>query len=184
MKRKAGQEAPDFTVTDINNHRITLSDYRGSKVLLGFFRNVNCPFCNLRVHELSKLRERLEANNLKMILFFESSTKHLQRSSFHQEVSPIPLIGDPEKKIYATYGVEASVLKMVSTLFKAGAMSDMKRGKELPLPTEKDKDATQSLIPADFLIDEKGIIVSAHYGSDIRDHISIKSIMEFAGLPY
>lgn len=57
MKLSAGTKAPDFEMQDINGKPIWLSDYRGKKIVLGFFRNVNCPFCNLRVHELMKMKE-------------------------------------------------------------------------------------------------------------------------------
>jgi len=182
MKLRAGQAAIDFSVKDMFGREIRLSDYKGKRILLGFFRNVNCPFCNLRVHELTKLREALESKNMVMIFMFESSNAHLKRSSFHQEVSPIPLIGDPEKKIYAQYGVEASVFKALSTLFTSGVMADFKKGNSLPLPQEKDKDASQTMIPGDFLIDENFNIVKAYYGKDIRDHIAISEIKVFAGI--
>jgi peroxiredoxin len=182
MKLHDHQPAIDFSVADIYGKKISLSDFKGKKIHLGFFRNVNCPFCNLRVHQLSKLNNAFEENDFKIIYFFESSSKLLLKSIFHQEISPIPLVGDPEKKIYQQYGVETSALKMISTLFVKGAMKDLKAGGALNLPTEKDKDATQTLMPADFLIDESFKIHKAHYGKNLNDHISIDDIKRFAGI--
>jgi thioredoxin-dependent peroxiredoxin len=179
MKIEETSTAIDFVTTDIYGKQLKLSDFRGKKIYLGFFRNVSCPFCNLRVHQLTKLTGDFEKKGLKMIFFFESSNEILLRSSFHQGVSPIPLVGDPHRKIYAQYGVEASMLKMVSTFFTKGAMNDMRAGKALNLP--EDKKATQSLIPADFLIDEKFIIRRAHYGKNLNDHIAIEEIKAFLG---
>ncbi|HEX5168821.1 MAG TPA: hypothetical protein VFW11_06590 [Cyclobacteriaceae bacterium] len=48
--------------------------------------------------------------------------------------------------------------------------------------SSEDKDATQSLIPADFLIDEHFRIRRAHYGNNLNDHIAIDEIKAFAGL--
>lgn len=182
MRLYKNQAAIDFSVSDIYGNKINLSDFKGKKIHLGFFRNVNCPFCNLRVHQLSKLNVAFKEKDLTMLYFFESDPKLLLKSIFHQEISPIPLIGDPEKRIYAQYGVEASVLKVISTLFFKGTMKDMKAGKALNLPGEKDKDATQSLMPADFLIDEKFIIQNAYYGKNLNDHIAIDEISRFAGI--
>ena len=92
------------------------------------------------------------------------------------------MVGDPEKKIYVQYGVEASALKMISTLFAKGALKDFKAGGALNLPAEKDNEATQTLMPADFLIDEKFNIHKAHYGKNLNDHISIEEIKKFAGI--
>lgn len=181
MKLSKGQQAIDFTIRDAYDSEIKLSSYGGQKILLSFFRNVNCPFCNMRVHELSKMREQIERKGLKMIFFFESNTGHLKRSVFHQEVSPIPLIGDPEKQVYRQYGVEASHLKMLKTFFKSGSMGTMQQGNQLNVPKEKEKHVTQNLIPADFLIDENFIIQKAHYGSNLRDHIPVEEITSFAG---
>lgn len=180
MKLNDNAPAIDFTVTDIYGKEIKLSDFKGKKIHLGFFRNVNCPFCNLRVHQLSKFTTDFEKKGLKMIYFFESKPQVLLRSTFHQGVSPIPLVGDPDRKIYTVYGVEPSMMKMMSTFFASGTMRDMKAGKALNLP--EDKDATQSLIPADFLIDEQFKIRKAYYGSNLNDHIAIDEIKAFAGL--
>ncbi len=181
MKLFDNKPAIDFSVKDIYGHPIKLSDFKGKKIHLGFFRNVNCPFCNLRVHQLSKLKEAFESKNLKTIYFFESDPKILHKSIFHREISPIPLVGDPKREIYSIYGVEASMMKMMSTFLAPGTMRDMKAGRALNLPKEKDKDATQSLIPADFLIDEQFIIRKAHYGKNMNDHIAINEIKRFAG---
>jgi len=182
MKLYANQPAIDFSVVDIYGTKINLSDLKGKKIHLGFFRNVNCPFCNLRVHQLSKLNNAFEEKGLRMIYFFESDPKLLLKSSFHRDISPIPLVGDPQKRIYSQYGVEASALKMISTLFVKGALKEMKKGSALNLPEERDKGATQSLMPADFLIDEKFTIRKAHYGKNLNDHISIEEIQRFAGI--
>jgi len=180
MKLQKNQAAIDFAVTDIYGKEMKLSDFKGKKIHLGFFRNVSCPFCNLRVHQLSKYAEAFEKRGLKTIYFFESKPEVLLRSTFHKGVSPIPLIGDPQRKIYTMYGVEPSMMKMISTFFVKGSMSDMKAGKALNLP--QDKEATQSLIPADFLIDEQFQIIKAHYGSNLNDHIAIDEVKAFAGL--
>ncbi len=182
MKIFKGQNAVDFSIKDIYGKEIKLSGYSGKKILLGFFRNVNCPFCNLRAHQLSKLREAFEANSLQMIFFFESKPELMLKSIFHQDISPIPLIGDPEKKIYATYGVERSTWKFMKTMLTSGASTAMKEGKKLNLPEEKDKDASSNLIPADFLIDEEFKVVKAHYGENANDHLSVEEIKAFAGL--
>ena len=180
MKITKGQTAPDFAITDIYGKEIKLSSYKGKKIMLGFFRNVNCPFCNLRVHELKKLREKFEEAGLQMIFVFESKPELLKMSIFHTEVSLIPLIGDPSKVLYKQFGVEQSVVKLLSTFFTKGMMDDMKAGKALNLP--EDKEATTTLIPADFLIDENFKIATAHYGGHLNDHISIQDIKNFAGI--
>jgi peroxiredoxin Q/BCP len=65
MKLKEGQFAPDFTVTDIYGREIQLSEFKGTKIILGFYRNVSCPFCNRRVHQIMGNNVRLKQKTYK-----------------------------------------------------------------------------------------------------------------------
>lgn len=181
MKLTAGKPAIEFEAKDIHGTSFKLTDFKGKKIYLGFFRNVNCPFCNLRVHQLRKLYSESQKNGVEFVFLFESANNILKRSIFHQEISPIPLIGDPEKVIYKKYGVEASTIKMLKTFLNPSNFAQLKEGKKLQgIPTEKDKDATFNLIPADFLIDEDFMIVKAHYGQHVNDHIDLNEVKRFA----
>jgi len=182
MKLHIGDPAPDFQVKDIYNKAISLSDYRGKKLLLSFYRNVACPFCNLRVHQLGKLHPTLQAQGLEMLFFFETPKKHILLSSFHSGLSPISIVGDPEKHIYKLYGVENSLLKSVATLLKSGAQEQLKEAKALGLDKFKDDTIVSKVLPADFLIDEQGIVRELYYGTATNDHLPIQQVKDFAAL--
>lgn len=179
MKLKQGETATDFAIKDIYGKNVKLSDFKGKKILLSFFRNVNCPFCNLRVHDLTKRKQEFDKQNVQMIFLFESSSKLLLISTFHQGVSPIPLIGDPEKLIYKQYQVEASLFGMLKTFIAPNTFKLIEESKKLNLPKEEDKAATKSLMPADFLIDENFVIQQAYYGQNMADHIPLEAILGF-----
>ena len=180
MKLKEGQYASDFNAIDIYGKKIKLSDYRGKKIILGFFRNVSCPFCNRRVHQIMGNSVRLKQKNVQMVFLFESTTEKLSSSTFHQGISPWPLIGDPDKNIYRQFGVENSMLKMMNTMLHSSVAKAKKDTMNLNLP--EDKESSMTLIPADFFIDENFKIVKAHYGKHLDDHISIEELKAFAGI--
>ena len=180
MKLNEGNMALDFTATDIYGKEIKLSDYKGKKIILGFYRNVNCPYCNRRVRQIMGNNVKLKQSDVQLILMFESTNQKLSASVFHQGISPWPLIGDPEKKVYKLYGVEENFFKMVKTAFVSSLAQAKKDTRELNLP--EDKDASMNLIPADFFIDENFKIVMAHYGKHLDDHINIEEIKAFAGI--
>ena len=182
MKLRNGQRALNFTAHDIYGHEIQLSQYRGKKILLGFYRNVNCPFCNRRVHQIMGNNVNLKKQNIQLVFLFESSGETLKKSVFHQGISPWPLIGDLEKTIYKQYGVENSIVKWMKTMFYADYKEANKFAKEVGLPEEKDKDAGNMRIPADFLINEDFVIEKAHYGSHIDDHIDFEDFKRFANI--
>lgn len=178
MKLVTGQTAIDFSAIDINGKTVRLSDYKGQKVILSFYRNVSCPFCNRRVHQLTTIGSRFKDASVQLLFLFESSNEIIISSSFHKGITPWPIIGDPQKRVYTMYGIENSVIKMMKTMFVSNPMKAMKDTKELNLPT--DKDASQTLIPADFFINENFKIVKAHYGSHIDDHVPIEEMKAFA----
>jgi peroxiredoxin Q/BCP len=180
MKLESNLKAPVFKLNDIYNRTVDLETYQDKKILLGFFRHAGCPFCNLRVHALIKVHQELKGKGLEMIFFFESKASVMLRSSFHQGVSPIPLISDPEKKWYDAYGLESSKMKsaishltsFVQTAFKASAAG---------VPTHLMKDGESiSTKPAEFLIRRGLIIEEVHYSERLNDRMSVDKIRAFA----
>jgi peroxiredoxin len=180
MKLQAGYNALDFAVKDVFGNDIRLSDYRGSKIILSFYRNVACPFCNRRVHQVMGYNKRLEAAGVKLVFFFESTNEKLKSSIWHEGISPWPLVGDPDKKVYQLYGVEQSTLKMINTMFASSVFKARKETKDMNLP--EDNEASNNLIPADFLIDEQFKVVKAYYGKHLDDHVDIEELKAFAGI--
>ncbi|WP_017731546.1 peroxiredoxin-like family protein [Nafulsella turpanensis] len=180
MKLERNVTAPAFSLVDIFGRIIDLNDYKDKKLLLAFFRHAGCPFCNLRVHELTKAYFELKQKGLEMIFFFESKERVLLRSIFHKEVSPIPLISDPEKVWYDTYGLESSAFKsavshlttFVQTAFKA-------KMKGLPMHPMADGESINT-IPAEFLIDKGLVIRKLHYSGRLNDRLPLYQIHAFA----
>ncbi len=163
-----------------SNRTIDLEAYRGRKVLVAFFRHAGCPFCNLRVHHLLKVHEELKQQGLEMIFFFELKQAVLLRSMFHKEISPIPLISDPDKVHYNAYGLEESgpkaarghAVSFVSTAIQA-------KLKGLPMHTMADGESIKTM-PAEFLLDENGVIRELHYSQKLTDRLNMDLLHAFA----
>jgi peroxiredoxin len=173
MKLKNQSLAPEFSTADVYGNSINLADYRGHKVLLSFHRYVGCPICNLRVHSF----EQLNNDGVKVINVYESKPetmrKYLKDSSFIAT-----FIADRDAQLYKHYGVEKSWFQFVVGLLKGGVLKGIegiklyKGGiKGMPIP-----DGLFSRIPADFVIDEQGIIIEAYYGKHLGDELSIEKI--------
>lgn len=172
--------APTFTIIDIFDREISLESYQGKKVFLGFFRHAGCPFCNLRIHTLQKHHQALRDKNLEMIFFFESKKRLLLTSTFHKEVNPIPIISDPEKVWYSTYGIESSAAKSAKSHLTQFIQTAIKaKMNKLPIHPMKDGESINT-IPAEFLIDEEGIIRTVHYCNGLTDRLALDHIYNFA----
>lgn len=172
--------APHFNVKDVFGRTIDLNDYKDSKVLLGFFRHAGCPFCNLRVHELSKAHQELKGKGLEMIFFFESKEKVILRSSFHTGVSPIPIVSDPEKVWYNAYGLETSAYKSAMSHLTSFVQAVIK-AKSIGAPVHMMADGESiNTIPAEFLIDRGLVIKKLHYSKRLDDRMELSDIKRFA----
>lgn len=180
MKLELNCSAPVFQLKDVFGRLIDLNTYRGKKVMIAFFRHAGCPFCNLRVHMLSRANEELKNLGLEMIFFFESKERVILQSSFHKDVMPIPIISDPEKTWYDAYGIETSAYKsamshlgsFLQTLIKA-------KMKGLPVHPMADGESINT-IPAEFLLDQNLIIRKLLYSQSLNDRIAVDEIRAFA----
>jgi peroxiredoxin len=176
MKIKPPQAAPTFTIQDVNGSQVNLSDFKGKKVMLTFYRNVGCPVCNLRFHALEEQSAYFKSKGLVVLAVYESTPDHMKQyledKSFYATMIP-----NPDLSLYGLYQIEKSTSKLMKGMFH-GAMGKMKEGKKLFKKKIK-QDGTANRISADFLIDENGNVASAYYGKYIGDHLPIDSIKQF-----
>lgn len=172
--------APVFKLKDVYGRIIDLEEYKDKKVLIAFFRHAGCPFCNIRVHNLTKIYEDLKPYEFEMIFFFESPERIILRSTFHQEVSPVPIISDPEKTWYNAYGLESSGIKsaishlttFVQTAFKARALG-------VPMHPMAEGESIKTM-PAEFLLDRGLVIKQLLYSQRLNERMDVKEIIKFA----
>ncbi|NJO00869.1 MAG: redoxin domain-containing protein [Bacteroidia bacterium] len=180
MKVELNITAPAFKLKDVFGRVIDLQEYKGRKVMIGFFRHVGCPFCNLRVHMLTRAHEDLKTQGLEMIFFFESGEEIILRSIFHQQVHPIPIISDSQKVWYNTYGLESSAYKVTMSHLTSFLQTAIEaRRKSLPIHPMADGESFNTL-PAEFLLDQNLIIRRLHYSERLNDRLSLEDIYAFA----
>jgi thioredoxin-dependent peroxiredoxin len=172
MRLLEGDSAIDFTIKDLAGNDVKLSDYKGQKIMLSFYRYASCPLCNLRVHNLIEHYSKWKENGVVMLGVFQSPPETMKEYLGKQDV-PFTLMGDPQHILYGMYGVEAKW----SSFFKAFITRGIDTVKAMCkgyMPGKMDGNKHQ--VPADFLINEDFTIKTAYYGKDIGDHLPIKEI--------
>lgn len=183
MKIIKGVSARDFEASAYHQGNFKLSDFSGRKVMLSFYRNVACPFCNFRIHKLMKYKPKWE-DKLHMIMVFESEVSVMKHSRVVDEIPPEMIISDPKKTLYELYGVEDDLEKLKRTSFpKTGNSEEQYLGiKAAGWLNPEIKENTSGIYPADILIDENFKVFDVFYGKAINDHIPIERIEDFIGM--
>ncbi|WP_165972281.1 peroxiredoxin family protein [Paenibacillus piri] len=176
---RKGAAAPDFEFSGMDNVPLRLSDLRGRKVLLAFFRNAACALCNLRVRHMIRHYPRWHGQGLEVLAVFESPDFNLSRYVGRQE-APFPLIADPQASLYDLYRVEVSEEKTQATIADVNTHPFVAEAAAEGFALTPEEGSNMNRIPAEFLIDEDGIVQIAHYGRLITDHLPMDAIDSFA----
>ena len=101
---KIGDLAPDFTLGDKNGNQVSLSDFRGKKVVLYFYPKDNTPGCTRQACAFASAYDEFKTKNVEVIgISKDSVASHVK---FAEKYSlPFVLLSDPERKAIEPYGV-------------------------------------------------------------------------------
>ncbi|MCB0632532.1 MAG: thioredoxin-dependent thiol peroxidase [Lewinella sp.] len=99
-----GDKAPNFTGIDQNGNEISLSDYKGKKLVLFFYPKDNTPGCTAEACNLRDNYSELKAAGFELLGVSPDSPKKHQ--NFISKYSlPFPLLADTEQEVLKAYGV-------------------------------------------------------------------------------
>ena len=101
---KIGDKAPLFTGTDQDGKSISLSDFRGRKVILYFYPKDNTPGCTAEACSLRDGQAELQRMGFEVIGVSPDSVKSHQGFIAKQGLN-FTLLADTDKKIAEAYGV-------------------------------------------------------------------------------
>ncbi len=98
-----GQPAPDFTALDQHENEITLSQFRGKKVILYFYPKDNTPGCTAQACNLRDHHEQLQRQGYVVLgVSSDSAQKHQHFITKHE--LPFSLIADTDQQVHNLYG--------------------------------------------------------------------------------
>lgn len=101
---KTGQKVPEFTVNDQDGNAISLSDYKGKKLIVFFYPKASTPGCTA---EACNLRDNYsELKELGFELLGVSADSEKRQSNFRNKYEfPFPLLADEDKAVINAFGV-------------------------------------------------------------------------------
>ena len=178
MKIKKGDKLEEITLPKDDGSIFNLSETKGKKVLLTFYRIAGCSFCNLRLHEFKK-RNKEFGKNFTHVGIFHSPVDHLKLSmKNHGSTLPFTVLADTDFKYFKKYEIERSFLKVIAAmLFKPHKIIPAIIKGFIPIRILGYFD----IAVTDILINEDGIVEEVYYAKkDIADHFEFNKIKEFS----
>jgi len=144
IKLNPGDKTPKFTLTDQDDNKVKLTDYRGQKILGYFFPRADTPGCTRQACSVSESLKTLQKQGVQP-LGISPDTPEKQKK-FDQKYSlGFPLLSDPDNAAAQAYG----------------AWGEKKRyGRTY-----------EGIIRSAFLIDEKGTLLQAWYNVKPEDTV-------------
>ena len=176
MRLFAPAQAPALDLVDIHGKPIAIGG-NGRLTLLSFFRDAACPFCNFRIYELTNRYAELAACGLDIVAVFSASQADVLRFAGHRP-RPFQIAADPTSSAHELYGIERSLWRKLKAIVTR--VPTLLKGMRLVGLAGLN---TGNLMPADFLIDERGCIVQAYYGHDAGDRIPLERVEQFLARP-
>ena len=104
MTIEVGQTAPDFTLNNQDNHPITLSQFKGKKVLVYFYPRASTPGCTVQAQGLRDSKECLDEYNVEVLGISPDTPKRLMNFITKQSLN-FTLLADEEHQVCEAYGV-------------------------------------------------------------------------------
>ena len=101
---KAGDKAPPFAGNDQNGKKISLSDYKGRRVILYFYPQDDTPTCTIEACNLRDNYSLLKKQGFVILGISPDNEKSHKKFASKFEL-PFTLIADPEHIIIDKYGV-------------------------------------------------------------------------------
>jgi len=140
---EAGQAAPKFTLTDHDGTKVSLADFKGSKVIVYFYPKDDTPGCTKEACQFNENLAAFAAADVAVVgISPDGAEKHTRFREKYQ--LDLPLLSDPDKSVMEAYGAFGE---------------KMMYGKQV-----------MGVIRSTFLIDEKGTIERAWYSVKADGH--------------
>jgi peroxiredoxin len=176
VKKGPGSDAGRIVLPAIDGTTFDTATLAGKRYLLSFFRFASCPFCNLRLHRLVGSSAEF-GPDFTVVAVFDSPIDNLRQHAARHS-APFPILADERNTYYREFAIEHSLRGVLIGMLTR--LPTLLRGMFIHGYLPHVVKGSLTTMPADFLVDEHGVIRVAHYGRDEGDHLPLDMIRQFA----
>jgi len=99
-----GDEAPDFTLENIEGGRVSLSDFRGKPVIIAFHKRHGCPGCQKQTPYIQAVCDERGDTDLAVVTIYRGDTVSQVRDYITGQGYALPALADPDDEVGGKYG--------------------------------------------------------------------------------
>lgn len=154
---KAGERAPDFTLTDPEGNDVALKDLLAQgPVVLTFYRGVWCPYCNIELQALEEVADEIKARGATLVAISMQGAADSRKSQRDNNLS-FPILTDKAGQVSKKFGLRWTLQPYVMEFFQAFGVE---------LPTIHGDGEWNLPMPARYVIAPDGTIAYAEVNPD------------------
>ena len=101
---EVGSSAPDFKLQSLDGDWVQLSELRGSKMLMIFYRGHWCPFCVGHLQDIQSLLPELEKRGYQVLAISPEDATDMQKIADRMD-RPYRFLSDINLKVTDLYGI-------------------------------------------------------------------------------
>ncbi|MBM3715913.1 MAG: thioredoxin-dependent thiol peroxidase [Actinobacteria bacterium] len=140
-----GSAAPDFTLLDQDEHPVSLSDFRGRRVILYFYPAAQTPGCTTQACDFRDSLASLQGAGY-TVLGISRDTPEKLRAFRDSDGLTFPLLSDPDHAVHEAYGAWGEKQNYGKTI--------------------------TGVLRSTFVVDEEGAVVEALYNVKATGHVA------------
>jgi peroxiredoxin len=165
---KAGDPAPDFTLTDANGQPVTLADLlRDGPVVLTWYRGGWCPYCNLQLRAYQDILPDITALGARLVALSPELPDN-SLSTVEKNKLAFTVLSDTGNAVAQRYGIAYTLPDSLIEAFKG----------RLDLPTLNGDDSWELPLAVTYIITTEGTIHTAFIDADYRKRAEPAAILE------
>jgi len=145
MRLAPGDLAPDFTLKDADGNDVSLSSFRGQRVIVYFYPAAMTPGCTAEACDFTSARTPLDAGGYVVLGISPDKPEKLAKFRDKEELT-ITLLSDADRSVMTAYGAYGEKKMYGKTV--------------------------QGVIRSTFVVDEDGTIALAQYNVKATGHVA------------
>ena len=155
--KKAGDQAPNFSLPNTRGENITLNSYlQKGPLVISFYRGAWCPYCNLELKALDDAIERIRSSGAELVAI---SPNTLEKSAQFASENPFKfdLLCDVGNEVARRFGLVFELAEELRPIYKQFGID---------IPAHNGDERYEIPIPATYIVHTDGSIVHAFVEAD------------------